>query len=197
MSAEIGVKDTLPVILSRLWWLVLLRGLLILVMGILLITRPVPVLLVLVTFLGFYWFFDGLLTIFAALQGRKSRQQWGRGLIAGIISALAGVIIFSQPLVSALFGVTFFIYLIGMMILVSGIWSITAGIALRKQITSEWSMILGGLLSLVLAFLIMMNPVFSALTIVWLIGTLALIGGLFQIITSFRLRKQIKSGSIL
>ena len=57
--AEIEQKDGQKELFSTIWWLVLLRGILTFVMGILLVSRPLPTIVVLVYFLGFYWFFDG------------------------------------------------------------------------------------------------------------------------------------------
>ncbi len=182
-------KMSINQILSSIWWLVLLRGILILLMGIFLISRPLPTLMVLVMFLGFYWFFDGILTIVEAIRGRKSHKDWGWGMFVGIITVLAGIVIFIQPFVSTVIGATFLIYLIAFMVLASGIGSIITGIRLRKTIKNEWSMILGGLLSVIFAVLLLANPLVSAMTLVWLIGVFALVGGIVLIIISFRIRK--------
>ncbi len=186
MSAE--EKTSVKQMLSSIWWLVLLRGLLILLMGIFLISRPLPTLMVLIMFLGFYWFFDGILAIIEAIRGRKSHKDWGWGVFVGIISTLAGIVIFTQPLMSTVIGATFLIYLIAFMVLASGIWSIITGFRLRKTIKNEWSMIFGGVLSVIFALLLLANPVVSAMTIVWLVGLFALVGGIALIIISFRMR---------
>ena len=75
------------------------------------------------------------------------------------------------------------------MVLASGIWSIITGIRLRKEISNEWSMILGGMLSAIFGILLMINPLVSAMTLVWLMGMFALAGGIILIVVSFRIRK--------
>ena len=110
----------------------------------------------------------------------------------GIISALAGIIVFTQPYIAAAIGATFVIYLVAIMVLISGIWSIITGIRLRKQISNEWSMIMGGLLSAIFAILLMANPLMSAMMMVWLMGLIALVGGIVLIVISFRIRKLAK-----
>jgi uncharacterized membrane protein HdeD (DUF308 family) len=186
---DIEQKGGLKELFSPLWWLVLLRGIVIFVMGILLVSRPLPTIVVLVYLLGFYWFFDGIFTMLGSIRGRKNHKDWGWGVFVGIISALAGIIVFSQPYISAVIGVTFVIYMVAIMVLVSGMWSIITGIRLRKQIANEWSMILGGMLSALFALLLMSNPLMSAMTLAWLMGVIALIGGIVLIVISLRIRK--------
>ena len=67
---ENGVNNSLQQMLAKIWWLVLLRGILILLIGILLVFRPLPAIMVLIMFLGFYWFLYGLITILGAIRGR-------------------------------------------------------------------------------------------------------------------------------
>ncbi|MCK4560985.1 MAG: HdeD family acid-resistance protein [Calditrichia bacterium] len=190
--ADTEQKSGFKELFATIWWLVLLRGIVILLLGILLVSRPLPTLIVLVYLLGFYWFFDGIFTLIASIRGRKSHKDWGWGIFVGIISALAGVVVFTQPYISAVIGATFVIYVVAVMVLISGIWSIITGIRLRKEISNEWSMILGGLLSAIFGILLMINPLVSAMTLVWLIGVFALAGGIILIVISFRIRKLAK-----
>lgn len=186
--ADAEQKGMLKEVFSTIWWLVLLRGLVILLMGLLLIFRPVPTIIVLFYLLGFYWFFDGILTLIESIRGRKSHKDWGWGVFVGIISALAGVFVFTQPYISAVIGATMVIYLVAIMALISGIWSIITGFRLRKAGTNEWSMILGGVLSALFGILLMANPLVSAMTLVWIMGLFALIGGIILIVIAFKIR---------
>ena len=181
-------NDNMRSFVSKIWWLVLLSGILVLGLGILLITKPMATLVILVHVLGIFWFIDGLFTLFEAIRGRKSHKDWGWGVFVAIISILAGLFVFLQPLAGAVVGMTFLIYLVAIMILISGVWSILTGIRLRRQIKNEWSMILGGFLYVIFALLLLGNPILSGMIIVWLVGLFALIGGISLIVFSFRLR---------
>ena len=187
--SESSENQSVKNVISNIWWLVLLRGLLVLGLGILLISKPMATLVILVHVMGIFWFIDGLATLFESIRGRKTHTNWGWGVFVGIISALAGLIVFVQPVISAVIGMTFLIYLVAIMILASGIWSVITGIRLRKAIKNEWSMILGGILYVIFGLLLLGNPVMSAMMIVWLFGLSALVGGIFLIIASFRIRK--------
>jgi uncharacterized membrane protein HdeD (DUF308 family) len=186
--ADVEQKSGLKELFSTIWWLVLLRGVVVLLMGILLVSRPLPTIIVLFYLLGFYWFFDGIFTLIESIRGRKSHKDWGWGVFIGIISALAGIVVFTQPYISAVIGVSFVIYLVAIMVLISGIWSIFTGIRLRKVVSNEWSMIIGGIISVLFAILLMSNPLVSAMTLVWLIGVFALVGGIVLIVVAFRIR---------
>ena len=95
---------------NDVWWLVLLRGITAILLGIMLFTSPAATVTVFIMFLGVYWFVDGVVTLIASIKGRKSLSNWGWGIIVGILGILAGVVVFSQPLASAVLTTTFLIY---------------------------------------------------------------------------------------
>ena len=177
---------------SGIWWLVLLRGIVAVILGALLIFRPGIVVAVLVSFMGAYWFIDGLLMVIASVKGRQAFDNWKWGMFVGIISMLAGTIVFSRPLASALLTTTFLIYLLGFAAIFSGITNIMTGIRLRKQITNEWSIILGGAMSLLFGMLLIGAPAIPILILVYSLGIMALAGGIILLITALRLRRAAK-----
>jgi len=182
-------KTAFEQLCAQIWWLVLLRGISVSVLGILLLSRPAATVTLVVFFLGFYWFADGILTVINSVRGRKYLERWGWGLFIGSISSFAGLVVLSQPLASAILTTTFLIYLLAFAALVSGIGSIVTGVRLRTEGEKEWSMILGGLLHTVLGILLLSQPMVSAIFFVWLLGVLSLIGGIALIILALRIRK--------
>lgn len=71
---------------------------------------------------------------------------------------------------------------------VRGIFEIVAAIQLRKELTNEWLLILGGVFSIIFGVLLFLNPAAGALAMVWLIGSYTLVFGIMMIMLSFRLR---------
>jgi uncharacterized membrane protein HdeD (DUF308 family) len=173
---------------SAIWWLLLLRGLAAIVLGILFFTNPGATLIVIMTFLGAYWFVDGIFTLIASLQGKKENKNWGWGIFVGILSILAGLAVFSQPIVSALFTTTFLMYFMGFIILASGVSSMVTGFKLDAA-SGKWIMILGGVLAIILGLLLLINPVFSATFFVSLLGFFSIVGGIILIGLSLQIRK--------
>ena len=171
-----------------IWWLVLLRGIAVIILGILFFTNPGATLIVIMTFLGAYWLVDGLFTLIASLQGKKENKNWVWGIFVGILSILAGLAVFSQPIAATLFTTTFLMYFMGFIILVSGISSIATGFKLDKA-SGKWVMILGGVLTAFLGLLLLVNPVFSATFFVSILGFFSIIGGIMLIGLSFQIRR--------
>jgi len=175
-------------VISDIWWLVLLRGIAAVLLGILLFTNSAAVLSVIIVFLGIYWVLDGIITLMASIIGRNEHSNWGWGIFVGIISILAGLAVLSQPVLTALFTASFIISLVGIMIVISGISSIVTGFRLRKT-SGEWMMILGGALSLIFGLLLLMNPLFSAMVFVYIIAAFSIFGGIVLIVISFQVKK--------
>jgi len=183
-----GEIKSLKQVASAIWWLVLLRGIAAVLLGILLFTNTAATLSVIIIFLGIYWVVDGISTLLASFIGREEHSNWGWGIFVGIISILAGLAVLSQPVLTAIFTTSFIVSLVGIMIIISGVWSIVTGFRLRKT-SGEWVMIIGGVLGLILGLLLVMNPLFSALVYVYIIAVFLIIGGFSLIVMAFQVKK--------
>ena len=62
------------------------------------------------------------------------------------------------------------------------------GIRLRREISGEMWLILGGVASIAFAVLVMLRPLAGALALVSVIGIYAVILGITEVLLSFRLR---------
>ena len=185
---ETASQAIISKVASAIWWIVLLRGILAVIIGIMFFSNPGATILVIMMFLGAYWFIDGIFTLIASFHGKKEHKHWGWGIFVSILSILAGIAVFSQPIAATLFTTTFLAYLMGFLILASGISSVATGIKLRKT-SGEWMMFLGGVFTILLGLLLLFNPIFSAAFFVSLLGFFAIIGGVSLIVVSFRIRK--------
>jgi len=185
---ETGSKSLIGQVASTIWWLVLLKGIFAIILGIILFNNPGVTLIVIMTFLGAYWFVDGIFTLIASFQGKKENKNWGWGVFVAILSILAGLAVFTQPALTAIFTTTFLVYFMGFLILVSGISSIATGFRLRKT-SGEWAMILGGILAVLLALLLLSNPILTTGVFVSTLGFFAILGGIILVVHSFKIRK--------
>jgi len=183
-----GEIKSLKQVASAIWWLVLLRGIAAVLLGILLFTNTAATLSVIIIFLGIYWVVDGISTLLASFIGREENSNWGWGIFVGIINILAGLAVLSQPVLTAIFTTSFIVSFVGIMIIISGVWSILTGFRLRKT-SGEWVMIIGGVLGLILGLLLVMNPLFSALVYVYIIAVFLIIGGFSLIVMAFQVKK--------
>lgn len=179
-------------VLKDLWGMVLLRGILMILLGIILLAWPMSSITTMIIFMGAWWLVDGIATVFKSIKGRKEIAGWGWGIFTGILGVIAGIIVLSQPVLSTIITSTFIIWFLGIAAIIYGISAIVTGIRVRKEMKGEWSMILGGLLSIIFGIILLSSPFVSALTIIKIMGVVALIGGITIIIVAFSVRKKAK-----
>jgi len=176
------------------WWIVLLRGIALTVLGGLLIAKPGLTVIVLVQFLGAYFLVDGVFSVFHSIKGRKYMQGWGWGIFMGALEILTGIIVFTNPLVSTIVTASVLVYSVAFMAILFGVLGIVTGIQVRKEIKGEWAMIAGGVLAIIFSVILIMNPMASMSVYLIVMGVMALMGGLIQIFASFQIRKIGKHG---
>jgi uncharacterized membrane protein HdeD (DUF308 family) len=174
----------MDVLLSRSWWAVGLRGLAAVIFGILALLWPSLTFFVLVILFGAYALVDGIFAAVAAIRGRESLLDWGWLLAEGIIGILIGIVAFVWPNETALV----LLYLIAVWAILTGIVEIVQAIRLRRVISNEWLLILGGAASVVFGILLILFPSSGAVAVVWLIGIYAIIFGLLLLGLAWRLR---------
>ena len=121
------------------WWLLLLRGLAAIVVGIVAFVHPGDTLVAMVIVLGAYACFVGILAIVTAISGFGGDHWWAL-LLEGIVALVAAGIIWSWPIASTLA----FVYFVAAWLIVSGILQVAGGVRLHEVINNEWIYILSG-----------------------------------------------------
>lgn len=179
---------------SQVWWLVLLRGLAVLVLGIFLIAKPGMTLLLLIQFLGIYFLVDGIFVAVNSVMGRKYLEGWGWGLLMGSVEILTGLILVSRPILGAWAAGALFVYVVATLAIVFGLLGIFGGLKIRKEVKGEWAMITGGVLAVVFGLILLLNPKEAVVAYLIVMGVFAVIGGAFKILVAFQLRKIGKEG---
>lgn len=172
-------------ILSRHWWMFLLRGLVAVLFGVVTFFWPLLTLAVLVLWFGAFIFLDGLFTLIFALRSIKTRAYWWLFLLEGLAGMGVGVITFLKPG----FTILVFVYLLAAWAILAGVFRVIAAILLRREISGEWALALSGLLGILLGALLFLFPSSGAVAMMWMIGIYALLAGIFQIALGIRLRR--------
>ena len=163
---------------TKNWWVLLIRGFLAVLFGVMAFAWPGPTLVALVLLYGAYAFVDG---ITALSVGVTSGGGWL--VLSGLAGVAVGIGTFFYPGITA---VALF-YLIAGWAIVRGIFEIIAGIALHKLIRGAWALVLGGILSIGFALLLVANPAPGVVALVWLIGAYAVVFGATMIVLAFLL----------
>jgi uncharacterized membrane protein HdeD (DUF308 family) len=184
----------LSTILQRYWWMILIRGILAILFGILVFTWPGITLLSLVLVFGAYALVDGIANVVTAIGGRREQEHWWVLLLLGLAGVALGVLTFLNPGITALV----LLFYIAVWAIVTGLLQIVAAIRLRKEIEGEFWLALAGAASVALGVLLIARPGEGALAVLWIIGAYAILFGVVLLILAFKARgfvKQVRSAT--
>ncbi|ALG07225.1 HdeD family acid-resistance protein [Kibdelosporangium phytohabitans] len=176
--------QTIVIDLPKAWGLVVLRGVLSVLFGLLALIWPGLTALALAVVFGVYALVDGIGLLMDAFRN-PDRSNRGMRIFGGILGVAAGVIAIVWPGIT----VAALAILVGAWALVTGIAEIAAAIRLRKQIEGELLLGLAGLLSAIFGILVLLWPALGVAAIAAFIGVFALIYGVVLIALGLRLRK--------
>ena len=170
--------------LSQNWWLVALRGVLAILFGIAAFVWPGITLLTLVLFFGVYAIVDGVIAIVTGLSRTRETPRWWMFLLEGLLNIGAGIVALLMPDLATLV----LIYILASWAVFTGLLEIVAAVRLRHEITNEWFLALGGVLSIGLGILLFLQPAAGSLAIIWTIAAYAVLFGILLVILGIRLR---------
>jgi uncharacterized membrane protein HdeD (DUF308 family) len=166
-------------IVSRRWWVLALRGVAACLFAVSAFAWPGLTLGVLVLLWGAFAFVDGVAALVAGIGTR-----WWSVVFFGVVGIAVGLYALFRPAMTALA----LILVIAAWAIVRGVLEIAAAIALRKELSNEWLLVLAGVLSIAFGVCVAAFPGAGALSLVWLVGAQALVIGLLWIWLAFRLR---------
>jgi uncharacterized membrane protein HdeD (DUF308 family) len=152
--------------------------------GVLAFVWPAITWLTLIVMFGVYAIVDGIVAIVSGLSRTRETQRWWTFLVEGLLGIGAGIVALVWPEVTSLV----LIYMIASWAVITGILEIAAAVRLRNEISNEWLVGLGGLVSIGLGILLFFQPAAGGLAIIWTIAAYALIFGVLLVILGFRLR---------
>ncbi|HDO27695.1 MAG TPA: HdeD family acid-resistance protein [Bacteroidetes bacterium] len=168
------------------WWVSLLLGLLFIAAGIWVALTPLESYVALSIFFVVAIFIAGIFEIFYAIANKNALHGWGWQLTAGIIDVLIGGVLIAYPVLS----LEVMPFIIGFWLMFSG--AIALGVSFEMKSLGEkswgWLFFLG-ICIIVLAFVLIINPVFGGLTIVYMTSSGLIVLGLFRLILASKLKK--------
>ena len=162
------------------WWLVLIEGIALLILGLLLLANPVETAIIAIQVLGIYWLVAGIFKIVAIFI---DHSMWGLKLLAGILGVLAGIIVLNHPLISPLLVGSALVIILAVQGLIMGIVGLIQGFR-----GAGWGAAILGAVSLIFGIILLANLWAFTISLPWAIGILAIIGGIAAIVAAFRVR---------
>ncbi len=162
------------------WWVVLLYGILSVILGVFFFTRPGLTMVSVVFTLGIYWLVAGVVGLFDMFQDRTA---WGWKLFSSVIGIIAGLLVVSRPLWATLVVPTVYVIIVG-------VWGMMMGVIMLIAAFkgAGWGAGIMGALGVLLGLFLMWNPLAAALTLPWVLGVFALVGGIINIYMSFKIK---------
>ncbi len=173
--------------ISQFWWLALLRGIILIVLGGYALLTPGMTALAFTQVIGFWIMLEGVLAIIAAIMGKTPSRLWTA--LRGILMVLAGIFVFAHSAIVAGVTTTTVMVVIATLAILSGILEIVAAIQDRKEIEGEGWLMLFGALMILYGVLLLMAPFYFGMLMIRILGMFAIINGISLIALSFRLRR--------
>lgn len=162
------------------WWLILIEGITLTVIGVLLLVNPAETSVIVIQALGLYWLVAGILALVSIFV---ERAQWIWKIVIGILGIIAGIIVLQHPLWSTVILANTVVILLGIGGLILGAAHIIRGIR-----ADGWGAIILGLVSILLGAVLLANRFFFTLSLPWVVGVIAIAGGLATTAAAFRQR---------
>jgi len=162
------------------WWLILIQGILLIILSIYIFNNPVTVLAGLSFWFGLIVLIAGLLGIIAWFSADKSGKE-SMSLFWSIVTAAFGLWLLLN--LSATMKTLTIVF--GLWMLITGIHLIQSGWSLKKENGLGWIMVVVGVLSAVVAVMIIFNMGMGAAGISTLLGLQVLLTGIALVILSF------------
>jgi len=178
------VEGRVAAVLRSVWWLPVLRGVLMIVLGLLLLVEPLGTLVALVWVFGVFAVVDGAVVLMQALLAR-GRPGFGWLVAEGLVSIAFGALIMLWPDVTAL--VLF--YLLALWVLVLGVTAVVVAVTQYRARDLAWSgTLVFGLIGFLFGLLLAIKPQGTVDVILTVYGLFAFVAGVVMLVSGFATR---------
>lgn len=179
-----GLNFTAVIVLARVWWAFVLRGVLAILFGVLAFLNVALAAIALVALFAAWAIIDGVTGLIAGWRTRGQDRNWWWSVVEGLLGIAAGIIAVLLPATAAVA----LVLVIGAWAVITGALEIYGAIKLRAQISGELWLVLAGIGSILFGLLLFIFPTMGVVTLTWLIGGFALVFGVLLIMLGLRLR---------
>ena len=177
---------------SKYWWIFSLRGIIAIVFGLAALLWPALTLGVMVLLFGFFALLEGLLTVVTSFGKGDEKGGWTL-LFEGLVGLLVCVIVLLGTSIGSILwpkvAAVMLVYYIAAWAILAGLFKIFTAFRIRKEVKGEWILGLNGLVSILVGVILILRPEAGVLALAWLIGILAVIVGIFQLLLGLKFRK--------
>lgn len=191
-TSSVSSNDPFRSLLKQIWWVVLLRGILAVLFGVVALVWPGITVWALVVVFAAYAIIDGIVLVVQSIRDKP--EGWGWWLAMGVVSVLAGLVALFWPGITALA----LLYVIAFYAILFGITGIVGGVRFRKVPESGWVWsVLAGVLAVLFGIVLLIFPGEGILSLIVLLGIYAILFGVLLVILAFQARSAAKKAGVL
>ncbi len=167
------------------WYLPLIVGIILIGTGIWTFSSPEESYLALSIIFAISFLLSGILEVVFAISNKNEIDSWGWTLAFGIMTALVGVMLLVHPEISM---ISLPLY-VGFMVMFRSFGAIGIAMDLKSYGVLEWgTLMVIGVLGLIFSFILIWNPIFAGMTIVFWTGFAFLLSGIFNVYAAIKMR---------
>ncbi|MDC3724373.1 acid-resistance membrane protein [Rhodococcus rhodochrous] len=191
-TSSVSSNDPFRSLLKQIWWVVLLRGILAVLFGVVALVWPGITVWALVVVFAAYAIIDGIVLVVQSIRDKS--EGWGWWLAMGVVSVLAGLVALFWPGITALA----LLYVIAFYAILFGITGIVGGVRFRKVPDSGWVWsVLAGVVAVLFGIVLLVFPGEGILSLIVLLGIYAILFGVLLIILAFQARSAAKKAGVI
>ncbi len=177
--------DALSEVLAQRWWAVGLRGILGIIFGLICLLTPGIALGAFVIVFAAYMFVDGVFAIISGIRAARSGESWGLLILEGVVDLAAGVIAILWPAIT----LVALVWIVAIWAIVSGALMLAAAFSLNLDY-GRWWLALGGIASIILGILLIIEPFIGAVVLTLWIGAYAVVFGVLFVVVGLQLHSK-------
>ncbi len=172
--------------MNRSWIMPLLKGLVLLVLGMLIMLNPIGTIKAIAFYLGLILLVAGVVLSVNAFLSRKTFVRWHWGLTEGIMDALFGIVLMSNPEFIA----SVVTMVLGIWIMIFGMIKVLEAFRLKKMgLESWWVKLFAAVFNVFVGYMIASNLSIGAFAMTVWLGIGLIVFGAVNIFVALNLRK--------
>ena len=168
------------------WWISILVGILYILAGVWVMRTPLESYISLSIIFSVFIFISGIFQIVFSISNRDEMNGWGWYLTGGILDLIIGILLITHPLMT----MAILPLYIGFWLLFQSILSIGLSFQLKSARVPRWGWLLfWSIVTLLFSFLLLANPIFAGLSIVYMTAFALITAGIFRIFLGIDLKR--------
>lgn len=172
--------------LAKNWWMLLIRGILLILVGGYALSAPGLTLATYCWVMGIFLVVDSIFTLLAGVTHKMEHKSWV--LARGVLTLLVGLFMVGNPLLfGGLVAITL-VMILAIHSVVNGVLEIYVAVRDRKAIAGEGWMMLSGAFSVLFGMVLFSAPVLGAALFIRIIGAVAIFFGVAVVFSAFRFK---------